>query len=148
MSKIQTIHNLKEFEESHKSFHFLNPEIYGCDLDYCYEKRGNILILEGKQIYNDIFYLKFGQWHLLKQLQELNDKKVFVFYIIRSGDKYYMFNVMDDVFIGNANYIGQGFFRRKGVGYSKIINLQAQKSFTKEEIKTKILNITNTFTKI
>ena len=148
MSKIQTIRNLKEFEESHKSFHFLNPEIYGCDLDYCYEKRGNILILEGKQIYNHIFYLKFGQWMLLKKLQDLNDKKVFVFYIIRSVDKYYMFNVKDDVFKGNDKYLGQNFFRHKNIGLCKIINLQAQKSFTQDEIKAKILNITNTFTKI
>lgn len=144
----QKFKNIKAFEESHKSFHFLNPEIMGCDLDYCYEKNGKILILEGKEMYKYIFYLKYAQWKLLKEFNK-NDN-CFVYFLIKVKDKdeYFLENISSDNLKGKDKYLGQSFFRHVGHGYSKKIDFSNIKPITRDEVKNKILNITNTFRKI
>ena len=138
---MQHIKNMKAFEESHKSFNFLNPEVQGCDLDYCYEKNGRVLILEGKMAINGIFYLKWAQFKMLKTLKELILDKGFIYYIITDKERYWMIDI-------NSFSISHGFFRYKDKGLCKRMNLNDVNSSTKEEIKQKILNMTNTFTKI
>ena len=142
------IQNIKAFEESHKSFNFLNPEVQGCDLDYCYEKNGQVLILEGKMAINGIFYLKWAQWKMLQTLKNLLRREGNIYYVINDKDRYWIEEINSDNFRTSGGHVGSGFFRYKDKGLCKKIDLSNVKWYTKEEIKQKILNITNTFTKI
>jgi|TARA_B110001454_G_C12563095_1_gene368577 threonine dehydrogenase-like Zn-dependent dehydrogenase len=88
------INNPKGFEASMKHFQKFSKTIRGCtDVDLMYERNGKFLFLEGKQVPNNwtVLTMPWAQWFALKQLRNLDSKKVKVFIVGYTTDGTYTF---------------------------------------------------------
>jgi threonine dehydrogenase-like Zn-dependent dehydrogenase len=88
------INSQEGFEASMKHFQKFSKTLRGCtDVDLMYERNGKFLFLEGKHL-NDNWtklVMPWAQWFALKQLRNLDPKKVKVFIVGYTTDGTYTF---------------------------------------------------------
>ena len=88
------INSQEGFEASMKHFQKFSKTLRGCtDVDLMYERNGKFLFLEGKHL-NDNWaklVIPWAQWFALKQLRNLDPKKVKVFIVGYTTDGTYTF---------------------------------------------------------
>jgi len=88
------INSQEGFEASMKHFQKFSKTLRGCtDVDLMYERNGKFLFLEGKQVSNHwtTLTMPWAQWFALKQLRNLDTKKVKVFIVAYTADGKYTF---------------------------------------------------------
>jgi threonine dehydrogenase-like Zn-dependent dehydrogenase len=88
------INSQEGFEASMKHFQKFSKTLRGCtDVDLMYERNGKFLFLEGKQVSNHwaTLTMPWAQWFALKQLRNLDTKKVKVFIVAYTADGTYTF---------------------------------------------------------
>ena len=88
------INSQEGFEASMKHFQKFSKTLRGCtDVDLMYERNGKFLFLEGKQVSNHwtTLTMPWAQWFALKQLRNLDSKKVKVFIVAYTADRTYTF---------------------------------------------------------
>jgi hypothetical protein len=70
------------------------------DIDLAYERKGNFVFFEGKEVFQkdwSVANVSWGQWFFFKQLQaSIGKNKCRAFYIVYDADgEYWVFNVTD-----------------------------------------------------
>ena len=131
---MQQLKSSELFQKSLKNFDWLNEVgLKGTDFDYVYEKNGRYLILEGKFIYEGIFWINFGQHTAIKRMTEKNG---YAFYVGINKDNF------DEVYVVNLNRIGGNFGLK---GFKQIIKINDCIKLSKNHFADFLKIITNEF---
>ena len=87
------LRNFDEFQDSLKDFSWLEDSgISGTDIDWIREKKGKIVILEGKRIQDKVIKVKYAQYQMMKVVLNGRGRAFIVGYYSKS-DKVYPIDI-------------------------------------------------------